>query len=258
MREPVVTMSRSDNAPRALRGLPQCDAGARRDGANTFLDQGPRGFNRIEVLRVGRQEPQRRPDALDQIADGARLMRGQIVHHDYIAAAQVPHQVATDPRHEPRLVQGAPRRRQRHPAVNANRADHREVRAPIHRPRFHQHGPAGQPRVRASHREIRAGFIEKHQAARVYPPDPALECTAFGLDRGPIQFRWARSFFLNTYPLRCKARNTLDRWTRASGAARRLYARVNSSVVRSGRSWTSEWSNGTSTGEYQPPPFGAG
>jgi len=50
----------------------------------------------------------------------------------------------------------------------------------------------------------------------------------------------------------------LDRWTRASGAARRLYARVNSSVVWSGRSRTSRWSKPMSTGEYQPPPFGAG
>ena len=50
----------------------------------------------------------------------------------------------------------------------------------------------------------------------------------------------------------------LERWTRATGTARRLYARVNSSVVRSGRSRTSACNNATSTGDAHPPALAKG
>jgi hypothetical protein len=69
---------------------------------------------------------------------------------------------------------------------------------------------------------MRAGFIEKDEATRVYPSDPALEGASLGLDARTILFRWPRSFFLKTYPVRCNARKMLERWTRAAGAAWRL------------------------------------
>jgi hypothetical protein len=83
-----------------------------------------------------------------------------------------------------------------------------------------------------------AGFVETHHPPWVYPLRPAAECLACGMDAGPILYHGARAFFLNTYPVRCNARNTLDRCTRAAGTAARLYARVSSSVVRSGRACT--------------------
>jgi hypothetical protein len=73
-------------------------------------------------------------------------------------------------------------------------------------------------------------------------------------DRAPRGVR----VFLNTYPVRCSARKILDRCTRASGGAARLCARVNSSVVRSGFSWTSRRSKSTSIGDRQPPPLAMG
>ena len=107
--------------------------------------------------------------------------------------------------------------------------------------------------MRAPHRQIRARFIQQDEPARVYRPDPRAERGALGLDARTIVLRWAGSLFLHTYPVRCTARRMLERWTRAAGTARRLYARVNSSVVRSGRSRTSACSKATSTGDAHPP-----
>jgi hypothetical protein len=107
--------------------------------------------------------------------------------------------------------------------------------------------------MRASHRQIRARFIQKDEPARIYRRDPRLERDALGVDARTIVLGRPGSFFLNTYPSRCNARKMLERCTRAVEAARPLYARVNSSVVRSGRSWITARSSGTSTGEVHPP-----
>jgi hypothetical protein len=112
--------------------------------------------------------------------------------------------------------------------------------------------------MRPSHREIRTRFVDKYEAARVYPSDPAPEPRPLSLDRRTIVFRRPRPFFLKTYPDRCSARKILERCTRPSDAASRLYARVNSSVVRSGFSWTSRCSSDRSIGDRQPPAFAKG
>lgn len=72
------------------------------------------------------------------------------------------------------------------------------------------------------------------------------------LDAGTILFRRSPPLFLDTYPLRWSARRILDRCTRAAGGTARLYVRVSSSVVWSGRSATNRWSTGKSTGECRP------
>ena len=63
----------------------------------------------------------------------------------------------------------------------------------------------------------------------------------------------AADVFLNTYPVRRSARNTLDRWTRCARGTRRLYTRVKSSVVASGVSRTTACSTVSTTGEDHPP-----
>ena len=258
MREPIPTMPGLHDPPRTLRGAAESDAGPRRDSPNALLHQRPRGLNRIEIVRVRRQEPQGGAGLLDQCADLPRFVGGQIVHDDHVPTAQVRYELPTHPRDEPLGGHRVPRGRERQPPIHADRADERQIVAPVPGPWFNQLGPAGQPGVRPSHREIRAGFIEKHQPPRVYPLRPAAERLAVGLDAGLILFHRARAFFLNTYPVRCNARNTLDRCTRAAGTASRLYARVNSSVVRAGRVCTKRCKSGRSIGEGHPPPLSNG
>src|SRR5512138_1940221 len=258
MGAPVLTMPRAYHASCTLRGGSQGSAGAWRDGANALLDQSPRGFDRIEVVRVRRQEADGRARLLDQEADASRLVRGQIVEHDDVATSESRHESALHPLDKPRRGHRAPCGAQRQPSIDAHGTDQRQVIAPVPRARLDQHTAPGHPRVRAPHRQICARFVEKYQAAHIDAAKPVLESAPLGLDYRTVLLRRPRAFFLKTYPVRCNARNTLDRWTCASGAARWLYARVSSSVVRSGRSSSRACSNGISTGEYQPPPRGAG
>ena len=188
MGEPVVTMSRPYHVTRALRGPSQGDRGARGHGANALLDQRPRGFDRIEVVRVRRQEPEGRARVFNQVAHLPGLMRRQVVHEDDIPGAQLPHEVSSYPADEAWTIHRAPGRGKGEPLVRADGSDHRQVIAPVHRARFDQDFAARQPRVRAAHREIRARFIKEDQPTRVYLPNPAAEAPTFGLDRGPIQF----------------------------------------------------------------------
>ena len=172
MGKPVVTMSAVVPTRRArCDGLSQRDPGARGHRANAFLDQSPRGFNRVRnrASTCGRNRSVAPTPSNQVAAPPGPYARANCPSTIDVVAAQVPHQVAADPRDESRFVQRTPRRGQRQPAVDANRADQCQVGAPVHRPRFHQNGPARQPRVRAPHGQIRARFVEKHQPARVYP-----------------------------------------------------------------------------------------
>ena len=147
---------------------------------------------------------------------------------------QLADEMPSHPGDEPRCRHGAPRRGERHPAVQAHGPDQAQVVAPVARARLDQFLPARQPRVRPAHRHIRARFVEKDQALGLYRLGPDAERRALGLDARPILLGRPRSFFLQTYPVRRSARQMLERCTRPYGATR-LYARVSSRT--SGRAW---------------------
>ena len=155
------------------------------------------------------------------------------------------------------VVIGAPRRGERHPAVQAHGPDQAQVVAPVARARLDQFLPARQPRVRPAHRHIRARFVEKDQALGLYRLGPDAERRALGLDARPILLGRPRSFFLQTYPVRRSARQMLERCTRPYGATR-LYARVSSSHVWSGLASINGLSTAQATGDTQPPPLASG
>ena len=161
------------------------------------------------------------------------------------------------PGDEPRCRHGAPRRGERHPAVQAHGPDQAQVVAPVARARLDQFLPARQPRVRPAHRHIRARFVEKDQALGLYRLGPDAERRALGLDARPILLGRPRSFFLQTYPVRRSARQMLERCTRPYGATR-LYARVSSSHVWSGLASINGLSTAQATGDTQPPPLASG
>src|SRR5688572_18121734 len=258
MGAPVLAMPRAYHASGTLRGGSQGSAGAGRDRAHALLDQCPCGFDGVEVVRVRRQEADRGAGLLDQRADASRLVRGQIVEDDDVSATETRHESALYPLGKPRRRHRAPGGAHRQPPIDAHGADQRQVVAPVPRPRLDQLTAPQHPRVRAPHRQIGARFVEKDHTADIDAAQPVTEGAPLRLDYRTVLLGRPRAFFLKTYPVRCNARNTLDRWTCASGAARWLYARVSSSAVRSGRSLITVCSNGISTGEYQPPPRGAG
>lgn len=86
-----------------------------------------------------------------------------------------------------------------------------------------QDAAAGHPRVRPPQRQIGARLVKEHEAPHIDAADPRAERVArLGLSDCPV----SRAPLFETYPVRCSARNTLDRWTCASVVARWLYARV--------------------------------
>jgi hypothetical protein len=95
MGEPVPTMPWADDVSRALRSASECRTGSRRDRADALLDQGPCGFDGIEVVRVGWQKSQRGSRLFDQGTDRRRFMSREVVQHNDVATPQLPHQVPT-------------------------------------------------------------------------------------------------------------------------------------------------------------------
>jgi hypothetical protein len=198
MGAPVFTMSWAHDASRSLRRGTQGSTGAWRDGANALLDQGPRGFDGVEVVRVRRQEANGGARLLDEGSHASCLVRGQIVEHDDVSAAETRHESALHPLDKPRRRHRAPGSAQGQPPIDAHRADQRQVIAPVPRPRLDQLCAPKHPRVGASHRQIGARFVEKHQAAHIDTADPVSERAPLGLDYRAILLRRPRAFFLKT------------------------------------------------------------
>ena len=253
MRIPALTMSRPNDPPRLLGRAPQRPAGAWRDGPDALLDQAPRGLDRIQIRRIGGQKAHRCTALFDEPAGSPIFVRSEIVEDHDVPGPQFRGESPRDPGDEAGRIGGLLAGLQRQPPIRPDRADHRQVIPPIHRPRVDHHGLPRDPRVRPAHRQIRARFIHKDEPRRIYLRGPLAERLALGLDLWAVLFRGPRTFFLNTYPVRRSARNTLDRWTRCARGTRRLYTRVKSSVVASGVSRTTACSTVSTTGEDHPP-----
>lgn len=101
MGEPVVTMSRPDHATSPLRGAAERRRGAWGNRPNPFLDERPAGFDRVEIMRVRRQEAECGAQAFNELPYLASLVGREIVHHDNVAAAQMPDEMAANPLNKP-------------------------------------------------------------------------------------------------------------------------------------------------------------
>jgi hypothetical protein len=105
--------------------------------------------------------------------------------------------------------------------------------------------------MRASHRDVRPRFIDKDQMVRILPPDPPYERRALGCHIRPVDFGWARAFFLSTKPARWSARWKLARVVRCARDTRRLYSQHNSLTFASGPARTTAWRTSISMGQRQ-------
>ena len=258
MRIPALTVSRTNSPSGFVNGASQRWTRAGRRGADTLLDETPTGLNRIEFVRVRWEKPQSGAAVLHEFANQSSFVRCQVIEHYHVAAPQLRGKTPAYPGDKPVGIDGPPTRAQSEPAVRTHGPDHGQTISPVHRPWFHRDLAARQPRMRPAHRQIRARFIEENEPPQVYGFRPTLVAPTLGSHVRTILFRRPRPFFLNTYPHRFSALNTLDRWTRPSGPTKRLYARVNSSVVVSGRSPINRCSTPVSTGETHPPPRSRG
>src|SRR5262245_30240984 len=238
-------------------GTAERGACPRRSGPEMFLDQPPSGFDRIEVVRVGRQQFHRRLAAFDDRTDRRILVRVEVVQHHDVAVPQMRRQTAADPVNERLGVNRVPFGAQREPALLAQRADQGQVVAPVHRPRFHIFLAAADPHVRAAHRQMGARFIDENQPPRIDAAHPSQECRTLRCHIRPVALARPRAFVLSTKPSRCSARPILVGELRWARGTRRLYSQHNSARVLSGASATTVSKMAISIGERQPPRFGS-
>src|SRR5215218_1725666 len=256
MRVPLATMMRLDHVTRRAGHAAEGRAGARGEGTDALLQQRPRAFNRVVVVRVRGQEPEAGATCVNDPADAWVLVGAQVVEDDDVAGAQLRREPVADPGDE-RLAGGCrPLRAQRDPPLLIDRPDQRQVVAPVHRARFDVFRALLDPRVRAAHREVRPGVIDKNEAPPVDAAPPAAVRRAFPLDVRAVDLTGPRPFFLSTYPARRTARHRLDGVVWWAAGARRLYAQQSSAHVASRASAISAWSIGRRMGDCQPPPLG--
>src|SRR2546422_3498830 len=187
-----------------------------------------------------------------------RFVRGEIVEHDDVATAQPRGKPSTYPLDEADLIHRVPLGAEHHPAPTTDRADEGEIVSPVHRTRLHVFLTPFDPRVRTAHREIRAGFIEKHESSRIPAAHPFQERRALRRDVRSVPLARPRAFFLSTKSSRRIARPKLVRVVCADRGTRRLYAQQSSATVASGASRTTASSTRRSIGQRQPPPLGRG
>lgn len=94
------------------------------------LDLGEGLLDRVEVGRVWWQEPEPCACSHDHLADGGRLVRAQIVHHDDVAGLEHWHELLLDPGTEAFAVDRPVEDARCHQPVRAQRAEESE-RAPV-------------------------------------------------------------------------------------------------------------------------------
>ena len=80
----------------AADGVPQTMDGPLGRFPQVRLQLGEGLLDRVKVGAVGWEEEERCADALDGGSHGRRLVARQVVHHDYVAAAEFRHEHASD------------------------------------------------------------------------------------------------------------------------------------------------------------------
>jgi hypothetical protein len=176
------------------------------DASNILLCQTPASFDGVEVWGIRRKELDTCAACLDEGRDARVLVSLRIVHNHDVARAQLGCEPTTHPCRETLTVCGFEHRAERDPSRDAYRTDHRQVCSPVHRAPFGLLGAARNPRVRAPHREIGPGFIEKYETFGRDTLQPPSEARALGLDIRSRLLEGTKAFFLKTYPARRSAR----------------------------------------------------
>src|SRR6266542_4702441 len=237
MMEETLTVRFTDGVTCRAGDASEVGGGARRQGADMFLHQGPDRFNRIEIRRIRGQKLQRGSARFNECAYRRGVVGTQFIHEHDVAAPEAGREALAHPGDEIRRPDALPFRRQRHPSVDAHRAEQTQIVSPVHRSRFDIFLASADPRVRSAHRQIRAGFIEKDQVPRIHGAHPVAERLALRGDVRAVGFQRPWAFFLNTNPNRRSARWIPETLVRSSRATHRCSVRY-PMPSRSDMGWT--------------------
>ena len=130
-----------------------------------------------------------RPRGPDQLADGGRLVRVQVVEQRGVAASELGSEPLPHSCFEAGIGNASPHGTQRQRAIGAHGADQRQVDSSVHRARLHAFLAALDLRMRASHRDVYARFIDRNQPPRVDGGDGRAKRVAFGTNVGSVALK---------------------------------------------------------------------
>ena len=169
-----------------------------RDAAHVLLLQRPTRLDRVEVRRVRRQVNDAHAASSAGRTDARIVMGAQVVHDDDIAALELGEQLAPYPGYEAILVRSGEHARENDPPGQANRSEHDEVRAPVHRNSVDQFFATLNPRVAPAHREIHPRLVEEHQPVDRHAADLPQERRALDDDVRPQTLQRPSALFFTT------------------------------------------------------------
>ena len=124
-------------------------------------------FDRVEVRRVGRQEPEPGPGGPDHLPHGGRLVGSEVVHDDDIAGLEHGHELLLDIGAEALAVDRPVEHARRGEPVEAQRAQEGQ-RAPVAvRGEAAQALASRPPAPQRRHIGLDPGFVDEDQLARI-------------------------------------------------------------------------------------------
>lgn len=169
-----------------------------RDAAHVLLLQCPARLDRVEVRRVGRQVDDAHAASSAGRTNSWVVMGTQVVHDDDIAASELGQQLVFYPGYEAILVRRGEHARQNDPSGQADRSEHGEVRAPVHRDPVDEFFATLKPRVAPAHREIHPRLVEEHQPVDGHAADLPQERRALDDDVRPQTLQRPSALFFTT------------------------------------------------------------
>jgi hypothetical protein len=156
-------MARPNSTTAGVCGFAQDDSITWRDRFDVLLCERPARFDWIQVRRVRRQVFDASIGPLDQRNDATVVMSLGVVENDDVAEFELRNQALANPSNEAIGIRRFEDRAHRDPTRETHGTDHREARAPIHWPWIDELFAATNPCVRATHREIRRGFVKEYE-----------------------------------------------------------------------------------------------
>ena len=199
MSKPGPAVSGRDATSSGARGLPKHARVTRRDGPDVFLRDRPCRLDGIEVRRVRRKKFNPSSARLDDRDEAQVAMSWCVVENHNVSPAKLRSEPTASPFNEEIAVGRSEDRAHGDPALETDRAEHREALvAPVDRTRIDLDLAAANPSVRATHRDICRGFVEKNELRGIDASQPPEEARTLLLNVRSLLFCWTYDFFLKT------------------------------------------------------------
>jgi hypothetical protein len=163
--------------------------------AHPVLDFGEGLLDRIEVWRIGRQEPQPGACCLDQMPDGRGFVAAEIVHDDDVARVERFHQFLLDIGAEAKAVDRPVEDAGGCETMRAERAEEGHCAPMAVRGEAAEASALWPPAPDRRHIGLDPSFVDEDEAARIDAPQPSPPALAFARNIDPRLLKGEDRFF---------------------------------------------------------------